>query len=272
MNAKKLVMTTMLLLTISQTVYVSLCEHPHKINSAWLINPVYIDGDITDAKEWIDANSIELNLGTNYGRSPPFLETKIWAKNDMTNLYLLYRIKFPYNSYDLTDQAFIYYLLHNATGGYIATDRSIIGQMGNTVDQFNYTGTTWQNDLPGGENNVEGMGHYDSLFYWFEIKKPLNSGDMRDWVFEHGETYGYASSPIDLSDHLCIGLHDRSERYAIQNYIQLVIAEPGIPEHTPVGGELVPVSKRDVLWYLVQRVVVYLTTLLCCVIAVKKLL
>ena len=95
---------------------------------------------------------------------------------------------------------------------------------------------------------------------------------MRDWLFEHGETYGYANSSIDLSDHLCIGIYDRSERYQIQNYIQLVIAEPGIPEHTPVGGELAPVSKTEVLWHLVQRVAVYLTVLICCVVAFKKLL
>ena len=80
MNVKKPVTLILLLLAASQNIYVSYCEHPHKLTSSWLVNPVYVDGDITDAKEWIDANSIELNLGTNYGRSPPFLKTKIYAK------------------------------------------------------------------------------------------------------------------------------------------------------------------------------------------------
>jgi len=272
MNAKKTLITLMLVLITSQTIYVSYCEHPHKLNSAWLINPVYVDGDITDSKEWIDANSIELNLGTNYGRSPPFLETKIWAKNDMTHLYLLYRIEFPFHSYDLDDQAFIYYLIHNNTSGYIATDKSIIGQLGSTQDLFNFTGSSWQNDVPGGENNVEGMGHYDGLFYWFEIKKPLNSGDMCDWFFEHGETYGYADSPIDRSDHLCIGMFDDSQGYNIQNFIQLVIAESALPDHIPVGGELVSVSKQEIIIQLLKTIAVYLTTLVCLIIAIKKML
>jgi len=271
MNVKKLITLILLLLAASQSIYVSYCEHPNKLRSAWLVNPVYVDGDITDAKEWIDANSIELNLGTNYGRSPPFLKTKIYAKNDDTYLYLLYRIEFPFSSYDLDDKAFIYYLIFNTTG-FIATDRSIVGQLGSTQDQFNYTGTTWQNDLPGGVNNVEGMGHYDGIFYWFEIKKPLNSGDMRDWVFEFGETYGYATSPIDRTEHLCVGIYDDSARYSVQNFIQLVIANPALPDYIPVGGELAPVSKEEVLRRLIQRVAVYLVALICCILAVKKFL
>jgi hypothetical protein len=272
MNARKRITLLMLLLTVTQTVYVSLCEHPNTLRSAWLVNPVYLDGDITDAKEWIDAESIELDIGTNYGRSPPFLETKIWAKNDLTDLYLLYRIKFQISNYDLDDQAFIYYLIHDTPTGFIATDKSIVGQLGLTQDLYNYDGSTWTNDIPTGVNNVEGMGHYDGIFYWFELKKPLNSGDMCDWVFEIGATYGYASSPIDKSDHLCIGLYDDSQDYNIQNFIQLVIAKPSIADFPPVGGEIVSTQKEEILRILLIRIIDYLTVLLCCILAVKKLL
>jgi len=272
MNAKKTLILLMLVLTTIPTIYVSYCEHPNKLTSAWLINPVSVDGDITDSKEWIDANNLDLTIGTNYGRSPPFLETKIWAKNDMTYLYLLLRIEYPLSHYDLDDQAFIYYLIHDTPTGYIATDKSIIGQLGSTQDQFNYTGLTWQNDIPGGENNVEGMGHYDGLFYWFEIKKPLNSGDMRDWFFEKGETYGYADSPIDRSDHFCIGLFDDNLGYNVQNFIQLVIAESAWPDHIPVGGELVAISKEEILIQLLKTIAVYLVTIACLLIALKKML
>ena len=244
MNARKILMMLLLVLITIPTIYVSYCEHPNKLNSAWLINPVSVDGDITDSKEWIDANNIDLIIGTNYGRSPPFLETKILAKNDMTPLYLLLRIEFPISNYDLDDKAFIYYLIHNNTSGYITTDKSIIGPLGSTQDLFNYIGSTWQNDFPGGENNVQGMGIYDSLFYWFEIKKPLNSGEMRDWFFELGETYGYADSSIDLSDNLCIGLFDDSQGYIIQNFIQLVIEESALPDHIPVELNLCQYPKK----------------------------
>jgi len=272
MNAKKILMMLMLVLTTIPTIYVSYCEHPNKLTSAWLINPVSVDGDITDSKEWIDANNLDLILGTNYGRSPPFLESKIWAKNDLTYLYLLLRIEYPISYYDLDDQAFIYYLVHNNTSGYIATDKSIIGQLGSTQDLFNFTGATWQNDVPGGENNVEGMGIYDGLFYWFEIKKPLNSGDMRDWFFELGETYGYADSPIDRSDHLCVGLFDDSTGYNIQNFMQIVIAESTLLDHIPVGGELLSVSKEHIFLQLLKTIMVYLITLACIILTIKKML
>jgi hypothetical protein len=272
MNAKKALILILLLLTVTQTVYVSLCEHPHILRSAWLVNPVYLDGDITDAKEWIDAESIELDLGTNYGRSPPFLETKIWAKNDLHDIYLLYRIEFSYSNYDLDDQAFIYYLIYGTPTGFIATDKSLVGQLKSPNDQYNYDGTTWTDDIPTGENNVEGMGHYDGTFYWFEVKKPLDTGDMCDWVFEIGETYGYASSPIDKSDHLCVGLYDDSQDYNIQNFIQLIIAKPSIANFTPVGGELVPTQKAEIIKMLLLRITAYLTVILFCILSVKKLL
>jgi len=272
MNAKKLLTTILLVLTVIQNVYVSQCEHPNILRSAWLQNPVTLDGDISDAKEWIDADSVELDIGTNYGRSPPFLETKLWAKNDLTDLYLLYRIEFPYSSYDLDDHAFIYYLLYNNTSSFIATDKSIIGQLTPPYDQYNFDGTNWTNDVPIGVNNVEGMGHYDGIFYWFEMKKPLNSGDACDWYFELGETYGYADSPIDKSDHLCVGLYDDSQGYNLQNFFQLVIAEPLISDFTPVGGEIVEIQKQEIIKLILARLGIYLTLFLSCLIAIWKLL
>lgn len=70
-----------------------------------------VDGDITYSNEWSDANSIDIVLGTNYGRSPPFLEPKLWVKNDATHIYFLVCIKFDYIKYDLSDKAYIYYLI-----------------------------------------------------------------------------------------------------------------------------------------------------------------
>ena len=87
------------------------CDQITIIESKWLKNQVYVDGDVTFSNEWSDANKKEVIIGTNYGRSPPFYETTIWAKNDADHLYLLYCIKFDYMNYDLSDTAYIYYLL-----------------------------------------------------------------------------------------------------------------------------------------------------------------
>lgn len=54
--------------------------HENAVDSAWLVTPIEVDGNITYSNEWSDANSIDLILGTNNGRSPPFPETKLWLK------------------------------------------------------------------------------------------------------------------------------------------------------------------------------------------------
>jgi hypothetical protein len=163
-------------------------------------------------------------------------------------------------NYDLSDTAYIYYLLPHEVSGIIFSDKSVTSQLGTTTDLCEKTGTVWQNDLDlGGENNVEGMGHFDGVFYWFEIKKPLNSGDGRDWVLPLGETCGYADSPIDKEEHLCVGLHDESEGYDLQAFIQLVISAPNNSDVRSVGGTVEKPSLTPVLVSLVSRALIYVT-------------
>ncbi len=233
------------------------------IKSKWLKNPVYVDGDVTFSNEWSDANKKELTIGTNYGRSPPFYETTIWAKNDADNLYLLYCIKFDYMNYDLSDTAYIYYLLPHEVSGVIFSDKSVTSQLGITTDLCEKMGAVWQNDLDlGGENNVEGMGHFDGVFYWFEIKKPLNSGDGRDWVLPLGEPCGIADSPIDKEEHLCVGLYDTSEGYDLQAFIQLVISAPNNDTVQSVGGTVEKAPILPVLVTLISRIMIYVSILI----------
>lgn len=118
------------------------------------------------------------------------------------------------------------------------------------------------NDLDkGGENNVEGMGHFDSVFYWFELKKPLNSGDGYDWIFQFEDTYGLADSPIDKEEHLCIGMHDSSEGYDLQTFIQLWISGPDHGQIQSVGGTVEDIPRIPVLVSLISRVAEYSTIL-----------
>ncbi len=70
------------------------------------------------------------------------------------------------------------------------------------------------------------MGHFDGIFYWLEIKKPLNNQDGPDWDLSFGDTYGYADSPIDTEEHLCLRLHDQSEDYDVQAFIQITKSSP----------------------------------------------
>jgi hypothetical protein len=106
----------------------------------------------------------------------------------------------------MSDTAYIYYFIPDDVTRLIFSDKSITSQLWQTYDLFNKTGSSWMNDLDkGGENNVEGMGHFDGVFYWYELKKPLNSGDGYDWIFQYEGTYGYADSPIDKEEHSALG-------------------------------------------------------------------
>lgn len=257
MKRQVLVLVTYAIL-VTQLVTVS-ADPDNILKSSWLRTPVSVDGDITTSNEWSDANKIELSIGTNYGRSPPFQEVTLWAKNDATDLYLLYCIKFDYHSYDLQDTAYIYYLIPDPLSGYIFSDKSVTGQLGLTQDLHNLTATGWVNDLTkGGSDNIVGMGHFDGMFYWFELKKPLNSGDGLDWIFLLGETYGYADSPISKDEHLCIGLYDHSEGYDLQDFIQLSISNSDPNQVTAVGGTIINMPLQEILFSLVTRLVVYI--------------
>ena len=261
MKSKLPVILSLIILTLTPLVTAN-SDPDNVIESSWLRNPVAVYGDVTFSNEWSDANKIELTIGTNYGRSPPFYEVTLWAKNDADYLYLLYCIKFGYINYDLSDTAYIYYLIPDDVSGLLFSDKSITSQLGDTTDLFNKTGSTWMNDVDkGGENNVEGMGHYDGVFYWFELKKPLDSGDTYDWIFLHEETYGFADSPIDKEEHLCIGLHDHSESYDLQAFIQLIISGPDQSQVQSVGGLVEGVPKLSVLIILLTRIAIYGTIL-----------
>jgi len=68
------------------------------------------------------------------------------------------------------------------------------------------------------------------------------------------------------------GLFDDSQGYNIQNFLQIVIAESALPDHIPVGGELVSVSKQEIMIQLIKTISVYLATLACVILIIKKML
>lgn len=213
------------------------------IQSRWLINPVAPDGEITNQLEWSDAQKTEIILGLNGGKSPPYLRTWIWVKNDHTTLYILLKIEhFKSLQYDAEDQSFIYYLwADEATENWDKSDAGWAYQLGSPRDLHGYNGLTWTQDTlaPGGQNNVKGGGYYDSLFYWFEIVKTLDSGDGYDWKLGPGDTVG-AGNPAQTKDLLYVGLYDDSQGKRLENRVAITLATEPETRRTPVGGTLEP--------------------------------
>jgi len=198
--------------------------------SAWLENPVKIDGQMTTGHEWSEAKPIDLTIGLYYGTAPPFFKTRVWAKNDDTFLYLLCMIEYPYEQCDEADWLEIsyYWPQYNETEGrwpysdavgvsFGGIEADAYGRSIDSVDE------PWHDDVtasPPGQNNVEGAASHDGIYYWFEMKKALNSGDGRDWSFKLGETYAQDG------DSLLISLWDEDELRSYDCFLSLKIAEP----------------------------------------------
>ena len=219
------------------------------LRSSWLRTPVAVDGKETTDYEWSDASTYIITLGLNGGMSPPYLRTKIWVKNDQENLYILMKIAYLGKiTGDKEDQAFLIYLWPTIAGtDWDKSDAAWLYQLGSPIDLTNYDGNTWQQDIfatPPGENNAQGRGYHDTTFYWFEVVKPLDSGDQWDWSIEPGDTVG-AGNMEQTSDLLYIGLHDDSKGHNIETRITLILAIQPDDNH-PVGGTLEDPDKTPV--------------------------
>ena len=82
-------------------------ELPTPVVSAWSQNPVTIDGEMTSSDEWGEAMPVDVAIGK-YDTGADF-NMRIWAKNDKTDLYLLYRVPYHSSLYDDADDAGISY-------------------------------------------------------------------------------------------------------------------------------------------------------------------
>jgi len=205
-------------------------QAPTLVVSAWLENPVKIDGRMTSTFEWPEAKPIDLTIGLSFGTIPPFYKIRIWAKNDDAFLYLLGMIEYPYEQRDEADWLQMSYFWPEPGGPYSDSGGVCLGA---TWDGYGWDGRHWYDDVteasPPGQNNVEGAASHDGIYYWFEMKKALNSGDGYDWDLKPGEIYP------QYKGGLLIELWDGSEGRAYNSRLSLKIAGP--PQKPTQTGE-----------------------------------
>ena len=148
--------------------------------------------------------------------SPPFVNAKVWAKNDDMWLYLLYRIEWSIADYDIDDEATIAYFWGQYVPPWEHSDYSCAcfagSSWGGPWDAYGWDDTQWYTDTDdGGENNVEGAATHDGIYYWFEFRKELSSGDGHDWSFGPGEIHfllaGLWDDSISQEYHADMELH-----------------------------------------------------------------
>jgi hypothetical protein len=212
------------------------------IYSNWRVYPVTLDGGMTTPEEWAYTDSYMLPLlfrsggwGTpDYFEEPADEMMIVRFMNDGEYLYMLYQVPWP-GPLSPPDSAGI--SMWEFVGlGLVASDASYTGMLG-TFDAYGWNGQYWSVDeAAGGQNNVEGTGSFDGDFYWFETRKPLDSGDGYDWSLSPGDQIGGRESPNSGST-LELSLWD-ADTQSLYGYWAILQLSSGITESLTLVADI----------------------------------
>ena len=167
----------------------------YSLDSAFISHEVQIDGKISSADEWSTASCVDLRFheGNNYD-SPNVRQVRWWVQNNGQNIYFLARVPKDLS----TMVTAVLYFWPEYTGSWAHSDNTSVSIEGEYQDQSGWDEAQFYEDVklsPPGSVDGEGAVSEDGEFYWFEIKKDLDSGDSYDWALEPGQTIG--SNPSD---------------------------------------------------------------------------
>jgi len=230
---------------------------------------VVLDGIITNPSEWADTDYYDIVLARTWGwpnKQINFSETivvRYWFKNDATFLYFLARVAWPAGDIDVSDVA----LIELFWGQYVPPwEHSDVGwvSFGNgTWDAYGWDDTTWYGDIgwalnstsgewfpcnATGQRNLAGRASYDGTYYWFELRKALDSGDGYDWSLTPGQTVGDENPAA--SPNLIVGITDRNDTNhdgILSTYEQEIslYLSPSAPPVLPLSGTWVGQSDAN---------------------------
>jgi hypothetical protein len=188
-----------------------------KIKSNWLVNEVDPDGVVSPG-EWDDAIAYNIDLNRTWWiperQSVP--SGKVLTarfKNDEEWLYGLYEIPISGLSLERAGFAHIYDISDN---GWVKLN-------GGSADEY-WGGTSWVTDA---QNDMQGTGSTDSLYYRFEFRKRLDSGDGQDWVVWPGEVVGSPNAPAGYP-HFNVHLWDNVTFSSYEQHISLQLSKPQV--------------------------------------------
>jgi hypothetical protein len=205
------------------------------LSSSWLEKQVIIDGRMTSSNEWSDSRPIELQLNSENSNDSPY-SAKMWSKNDETWLYFLIRIVSPLRGTDPPAcAAQIDYFWGPFDDPWTNFDITTLNCDGYPWDGYGYNTDDPIIDTlhsPPGENNLEGYVTHDGTYYWFEFRKPLDSGDGYDWSFETGKVYGLRTRNPDTGGFMSLVFWDNEEDISYVSPIQLNVSTRTSIENT----------------------------------------
>jgi len=196
---------------------------PIPMTSFWLTNPVTLDGKM-GPDEWSDTAPQDLTLDESL-TGPGTASARVWMKNDATWLYALVRVEWAGGVHGFDDG-------DGGSLGYGWPGGNDLGGVKFDNSTHDWYGWPLKNDTDtGGENNVEGKVTYDGTYYWFEFRRPLDSGDGYnpdtgwgyDWSFVAGGTYG--SPPTQF----IVDFWDDSTQTFYAESVLLHLSSPDMP-------------------------------------------
>ena len=191
----------------------------YPVKSPFISHSVEIDGEITSPEEWSNAPCIDFRL--HYGinvTNPNFQRARWWVQNNGQDIFFLFRVPKEHAPRGV----YVDYWWPEYTGTWEHSDGIYVKTTGENRDLGQWDEMQWHEDKdldPPGTVDVEARSTEDDAFYWFEIKRALNSGDRYDWIFEPGHIYG--ANPYDS---VMVGME--SEEGTFLRYIQLEVGEP----------------------------------------------
>ena len=190
----------------------------YPIDSPFSTSAVQIDGKISSFEEWSNAACVDFRLHYQTVTNPNFQRARWWVQNNETDIFFLVRIP----SDQVVKAVMFSYYWPEYTGTWPQSDRIYVRFSGEIFDYCFWDEMNWYKDEemdPPGNIDLEAAVSEDGDFIWFEIKRPLNSGDGYDWALEPGLTIGY--NPYD-SLHISVLLEEGS----FIRYLQLTLGEP----------------------------------------------
>ena len=187
----------------SRLIEIKLQKPPQDINhltSSPLNNHIDLDGRISYANEWLDTKPVYLTLTNSNGFTCSY-DAAIWAKNNDKHLFFLIMVESNPPLYNDENGVGIIYQWRDGKTGNMLYDESSAFLDGTRTDWCALPSGIWDHDThqdATGTNDVKAKGRYDGTAYWFELSKPLSSGDGCDWELFPGETIGGSNDLLYL--------------------------------------------------------------------------
>jgi hypothetical protein len=156
---------------------------------------VQVDGEISSLDEWSDAACVDLRMHYSvYYDNPNIQHIHWWVQNNGQEISFLVRI--PRKLAPIA--IFVNYFWPEYTGSWAHSDGAYVNIETGIFDYGKWDELQFYEDEeldPPGTFDVQAAYSEDGEFYWFELSKPLDSGDRYDWALESGQRIG--DNPYD---------------------------------------------------------------------------